>query len=148
MTVKDLRAKHIEVFGERTRSGHKDYLVKRIAWRMQANDGGTLGTGEYDLFTYDTFPDTFTAPTIYYGNTGWSNATVALDETGRRIYLKFGRPGDTNEDGVVDAADFITLKKNFGKSVGGGAPATAPEPATLGLLAIGALAVVRRRRRA
>jgi hypothetical protein len=36
MTVKDLRSKHIEVFGERTRSGHKDYLVKRIAWRMQA----------------------------------------------------------------------------------------------------------------
>ena len=42
MTVKDLRSKHIEVFGERTRSGHKDYLVKRIAWRMQANAHGDL----------------------------------------------------------------------------------------------------------
>jgi len=42
MTVKDLRSKHIEVFGERTRSGHKDYLVKRIAWRMQANAEGDL----------------------------------------------------------------------------------------------------------
>jgi autotransporter-associated beta strand protein len=94
------------------------------SWSLAlANDGGTLGTGEYDLFTYDTFPDTLTAPTIYYGNTGWSNATVALDETGRRIYLKFGRPGDTNEDGVVDAADFITLKKNFGAGSGGGAVA-------------------------
>ena len=42
MTVKDLRSKHIEVFGERTRAGHKDYLVKRIAWRIQANAGGDL----------------------------------------------------------------------------------------------------------
>ena len=42
MTVKELRSKHIEVFGERTRSGHKDYLVKRIAWRMQANLHGDL----------------------------------------------------------------------------------------------------------
>ncbi len=44
MTVTELRKKHIEVFGERTRSGHKTYLVKRIAWRMQANDQGDLTT--------------------------------------------------------------------------------------------------------
>jgi hypothetical protein len=82
-------------------------------------------------------------------------------------------PGDTNDDGVVDAADYITLKQNFGTTggwaqgnfdetgtvdwadlstltanmgSGGPAPATTPEPATLGLLAIGALAVIRRRR--
>lgn len=42
MTVKDLRAKHIEVFGEATRSGNKDWLRKRIAWRMQANAHGDL----------------------------------------------------------------------------------------------------------
>ena len=34
MTVTELRKKHVEVFGEPTRSGHKDYLVKRIAWRI------------------------------------------------------------------------------------------------------------------
>jgi fibronectin-binding autotransporter adhesin len=147
------------------------------SWRLAlANNGGTLGTGEYNLFTYDTFSDVFTLPTIYYGNTGWSNATVALDETGRRIYLKFGRPGDTNEDGAVDAADFITLKKNFGAGVGGGAgvgnfdktgtvnwadlsilmsnmgagggaPATAPEPCSAILLIFGAAALLRRKRR-
>jgi hypothetical protein len=42
MTVKDLRAKHIEVFGEATRSGNKDWLRKRIAWRIQANASGDL----------------------------------------------------------------------------------------------------------
>jgi hypothetical protein len=31
MTVTELRRKYIEVFGERTRSGHKVYLIKRIA---------------------------------------------------------------------------------------------------------------------
>lgn len=44
MTVTELRRKHIEVFSERTRSGHKAYLVKRIAWRMQANAEGDLTT--------------------------------------------------------------------------------------------------------
>lgn len=42
MTVTQLREKHIEVFGERTRSGNKDWLRKRIAWRMQANAQGDL----------------------------------------------------------------------------------------------------------
>jgi len=42
MTVTQLRARHVEVFGERTRSGHKDYLVKRIAWRLQAQAEGDL----------------------------------------------------------------------------------------------------------
>ncbi len=42
MKVKELQAKHVEVFGEETRSHHKEYLVKRIAWRMQANEEGDL----------------------------------------------------------------------------------------------------------
>lgn len=42
MTVTQLREKHIEVFGERTRSGNKDWLRKRISWRMQANAYGDL----------------------------------------------------------------------------------------------------------
>ena len=42
MTTKQLQDKHIEVFGERTRSSHKQYLIKRIAWRMQANAHGDL----------------------------------------------------------------------------------------------------------
>ena len=42
MTVKELQARHVEVFGEQTRSHHKEYLVKRIAWRIQANAEGGL----------------------------------------------------------------------------------------------------------
>src|SRR5262245_1198534 len=36
MTVKELRAKYAEVFGEETPAHNKAWLVKRIAWRIQA----------------------------------------------------------------------------------------------------------------
>jgi hypothetical protein len=36
MTVGELQKRYIEVFGEETRSHHKEFLWKRIAWRMQA----------------------------------------------------------------------------------------------------------------
>ena len=42
MTVDQLRAKYADVFGEPTRSRHKEYLIKRIIWRMQANAEGGL----------------------------------------------------------------------------------------------------------
>jgi hypothetical protein len=38
MTVDQLRKKFAEVFSEPTHSRHKQYLVKRIIWRMQANE--------------------------------------------------------------------------------------------------------------
>lgn len=42
MTVDELRARYAEVFGEATRGRHKQWLVKRIAWRLQANAEGDL----------------------------------------------------------------------------------------------------------
>jgi hypothetical protein len=42
LTVDKLRAKYADVFGEATRSRHKEYLIKRIIWRMQANEEGGL----------------------------------------------------------------------------------------------------------
>lgn len=42
MTPAELRGKYREVFGEESRSGHKEWLVKRIIWRMQANAEGEL----------------------------------------------------------------------------------------------------------
>ena len=42
MTVQGLRERYCEVFGEATRSGNKDFLWKRIAWRLQANAEGDL----------------------------------------------------------------------------------------------------------
>jgi Protein of unknown function (DUF2924) len=42
MTVGQLKAKYPEVFGEVSRSNHKQFLFRRIAWRMQANAYGGL----------------------------------------------------------------------------------------------------------
>ena len=41
MTTGQLKEQYREVFGETSRSNHKQFLFRRIAWRMQANaDGG------------------------------------------------------------------------------------------------------------
>ena len=42
MTAGQLRKKYIEVFGEETRSHHKQFLFRKIAWRIQANAEGGL----------------------------------------------------------------------------------------------------------
>ena len=42
MTVQELRAKHVEAFGEETNTKNKAWLVKRIAWRLQALAEGGL----------------------------------------------------------------------------------------------------------
>jgi len=66
----------------------------------------------------------------------------------------FGTEGDWhtdfNEDGRVDLTDFVLIRANFGIVVDLGpapiaTPTVTPEPATLTLLALGGLAILRRR---
>jgi hypothetical protein len=42
MTVRELRTRYAEVFGEGTRAGSKPWLVKRIVWRIQSLAEGGL----------------------------------------------------------------------------------------------------------
>ena len=42
MPVGQLRQKYLEVFGEESRSSHKQFLFRRIAWRIQAIAEGGL----------------------------------------------------------------------------------------------------------
>lgn len=42
LTVDRLRTKYAEVFGEQTNTRHKDWLIRRIIWRMQAQAEGDL----------------------------------------------------------------------------------------------------------
>jgi autotransporter-associated beta strand protein len=139
---------------------------------------GSLITGNHAYKLIEAAGGLATVGGFTIGNT-LPEYTLTLDAQDGAVYLTVALsevPGDTNSDNVVDAADFITLKKNFGagevggKTVGnfdnagtvdwydlsiltgnmgtgGPAPSTTPEPATLGLLAIGALAMLRRNRR-
>ncbi len=42
MTVGELRTKYADVFGEETNARHKGWLLRRIAWRIQAQAEGDL----------------------------------------------------------------------------------------------------------
>jgi hypothetical protein len=42
MSPAQLRDKYLAVFGEPSRSGNKDFLVKRLAWRIQSLSEGSL----------------------------------------------------------------------------------------------------------
>jgi hypothetical protein len=42
MTVGQLKEKYRDIFGESSRSNHKQFLFRRIAWRVQANAWGGL----------------------------------------------------------------------------------------------------------
>ena len=42
MAVRELRTRYGEVFSEQTRAGNKAWLIKRIAWRLQAIAEGDL----------------------------------------------------------------------------------------------------------
>src|ERR1022692_4439693 len=42
LTVGELRVKYLEVFGQPSRSNHKQFLFRRVAWRLQAQAYGEL----------------------------------------------------------------------------------------------------------
>lgn len=42
MSPKELRAKYEDLFGERSRSGNRQFLIKRIAWRLQSLEEGSI----------------------------------------------------------------------------------------------------------
>ena len=42
MTPKQLRERYHQVFGEPTKSGNRRFLIKRIAWRLQADAEGDV----------------------------------------------------------------------------------------------------------
>jgi len=151
------------------------------------------GTDNWPFGSYSK-PNGFLEEDYYGGNPNYHKSTDSVDTPGFIDYTyatKMVRgvvgylatsaelvpkpsAGDANGDGVVDAADYIILKRNFGMmgakwldgdfsgdgtvgwddlqvlmspfGTGGVVPATNPEPATLGLLALGGLAIIRRRR--
>jgi hypothetical protein len=42
MTIRELQQRWQELFGEATRTGNRHYLIKRLAWRIQADAEGDI----------------------------------------------------------------------------------------------------------
>ncbi len=74
MNINQLREKFAEVFGEPTSGRHKQFLIKRIAWRMQANEYG--GLSEHALHRAKDIAN-FAGPRLTAPRAGTSAARVA-----------------------------------------------------------------------
>ena len=97
-----------------------------------------------DIFIGDTSAGDWTAPTGLY--------TAASDGTTIGAWqAPVSNPphlmGDANGDGVVSAGDYAAVQANFGAVAATGEQGVTPEPATMSLLVIGGIALLRRKRR-
>ncbi|MEM7681798.1 MAG: DUF4350 domain-containing protein [Planctomycetota bacterium] len=110
-----------------TRFDNEQLALNLFGWLADTRPGDANADGTVDLLDFDALAQNFGSGPGFIGGVAG---------------------GDFNGDGVVDLLDFDLLAQNFGadsSAVNPGAAVVA-EPATLGLLALAAPAMLRRRR--
>jgi hypothetical protein len=112
----------------------------RIGFRYLVFDGGYTGANSWVIGVDDVALTAGVA--LLPGDANGDHKVSFADYV--ILEQNFGKTGmtwaqaDFNNDGKVSFADYVLLEQNFGKSI--------PEPATIGLLIAGGLAMLRRRR--
>ena len=146
-------------------------LTANAVRAAHVNIGTSIGDNQEAIFFLDPY-DSYAAKVMFVdyaevltsrwlGDTngdGFVNATdranfeLALGLAGAELIAKgFAFDPDFDNDGDADLDDFVMLRESFGNNYNL-APAVpdlsqAPEPTTMSLMALGALAILRRRRR-
>src|SRR5713101_9189053 len=84
MKVGALRTKYRDVFGEESRSSNKQFLFRRIAWRLQARvEGGLSERARQRALEIANDADLrIRAPEGFFAASGPSNAARPLDRAG------------------------------------------------------------------
>ena len=136
MTSAALRDRYLDVFGEPSRSGNKDFLFKRIAWRMQANAEGSLSERAKkraaDIACDADIPTKIPPPL-----TATHAAATAPDTCSAEVWVD-GQPRTVTSHLWLQQADPVVTPR-------GGCDATALAPMGLAVLLLAACARARSR---
>jgi hypothetical protein len=133
MSVGELRTKFADVFGETTNARNKDWLVRRIAWRIQVQAEGDISERarerakelaiDADLRSSrpkETTPAAATSPTTYVKTAALSatgdnrlplpGATITRDYKGQKIEVRVLPRGFEHEGEVYKSLSAVAKK--------------------------------------
>ena len=117
-------------------------LSEAVRGQGDLNGNGTIDGPDYaEVLSY--WAQSVPLPGDVNGD-GWVNGTdlsIVIDNWGQSLGREFG---DLNENGIIDGSDYAEVL-GYWNSPSEPPSEAIPEPATLGLLFIGALALLRRR---
>ena len=90
-----LRTRYRDVFGEESRSSNKQFLFRRIAWRLQAKVEGDLSerARKRAMEIADDADLRIRAPEGFFAGSGPSGATMRLDRAGAGRDRRLPTPG-------------------------------------------------------